>query len=849
MIDILNQRFSAPKPEYYRRRILVWMDEDGEFADSVAEHVPQSVRLLVMREDNMFLLRRQIELDYAEEDILLYCPLRFQKPQDNWLLDVFLYSEEFRADYWSLLFEELGIQNTRQLRDYAKSIKGFFNSQERRARLRAISPTFASAEALRDAAFNAVLGLKTGDLAGAVRAALSRDLFGEGGAIAAIEKLCGEGAFWGAVKATYGFDARPEPSLLAAHLLCSAATLTLKPETFNGLPFSRQHATVCYAFFNEWFSRDREGLKTFCEAVERQTGMAGRLRKADRDQVIKTAVFPCIDPVLLVSPFQAFAKDEFHPVEAEALLGARREKPWAVVAGHYFDALSEIITMQAVAAAYQSGFHFSKARDLWKAYTAELYRMDQAYRRFHVAYEAALHEGLSLIEDDLKAAAERVENLYKGWFLSDLNAKWSALVRDELKPGWHIDLVPLQRHFYSDNVQESEMAGRRVFVIISDALRYELAQELTGQLNARLGGNSACEAMQGVFPTVTAFGMAATLPHRKLQIDEKLEVLADGQSTAMGNREAVLKAANPDNIAVSYETLMQMNRPQRLELIRGRKAVYIYHNAIDAVGDHAPSERDVFRACATCVTELTSLMRMIVNELSGATVLITADHGFLYTHAPLKEIDKAPKDFVRGEVLEMKRRYAIARGEEESPLLLALKMDDFGRGDLSALTPRECLRFKLPGGGVNYVHGGLSLQEMVIPLIRYQNRKAGQKGFQPAGKAVVALAGESRRISNNIFSLPFLQKEPVSDKTLPRVVTAHFEDDRGNAVSDTNRILADRAGVGSEDRFFRLSFHLTGGNFDRTRRYDLVLRDEEDKVELERVPFTIDIAFGLDLGL
>ena len=50
-------------------------------------------------------------------------------------------------------------------------------------------------------------------------------------------------------------------------------------------------------------------------------------------------------------------------------------------------------------------------------------------------------------------------------------------------------------------------------------------------------------SMQGIFPTITKFGMAALLPHKELSVElksgktERLAVLADGQSTEANNRD------------------------------------------------------------------------------------------------------------------------------------------------------------------------------------------------------------------------------------------------------------------------------------------------------------------------
>ena len=77
MQELLNARFRAPLRDFYKRRILVWLDEEGGYQDTVAEMTLENAVILTMQENRMFELRRQIEVDHAEENILLYCPLKF----------------------------------------------------------------------------------------------------------------------------------------------------------------------------------------------------------------------------------------------------------------------------------------------------------------------------------------------------------------------------------------------------------------------------------------------------------------------------------------------------------------------------------------------------------------------------------------------------------------------------------------------------------------------------------------------------------------------------------------------------------------------------------------------------
>ena len=82
VIQDLNQRFAKPLPEFYKRRIIFWCDEEREFEDQLDEIVLQDAKLIALTGTNY----------------VVYYPLSHEKPEDDWLLDIRLYSEEYRAD-------------------------------------------------------------------------------------------------------------------------------------------------------------------------------------------------------------------------------------------------------------------------------------------------------------------------------------------------------------------------------------------------------------------------------------------------------------------------------------------------------------------------------------------------------------------------------------------------------------------------------------------------------------------------------------------------------------------------------------------------------------------------------
>ena len=168
--------------------------------------------------------------------------------------------------------------------------------------------------------------------------------------------------------------------------------------------------------------------------------------------------------------------------------------------------------------------------------------------------------------------------------------------------------------------------------------------------------------MQGIFPTITKFGMAALLPHNQLSVElkqgktERLAVLADGQSTEANNRDKLLKARNPQSVALKYEDIINVRSAERKALVKGMDVVYIYHDTIDEAGH---LEKSIFAACDEAIEELKNMVRIICNEFSGTRILITSDHGFLYTNSPLTEDSKVDKTTESEQDIEIGRRYAI----------------------------------------------------------------------------------------------------------------------------------------------------------------------------------------------
>ena len=851
----LAERFSAPLQEFHIRRIVFWHDEDGEFTDAIDELDLPGVSIVKLTGTNNFTVKKLLSSDDLTGDYLIYDPLSYEKDQhDDWLLDIKLYSEDFRADLVSLQMEELLVEPSSAMRKTMKLYAKFLDNKDRKAKLRRIGRTYQTPLQLHIDIMTVLCGINGSSAQDVIIAVLSAGLEKENNdALINIEKFGNIEAFWQLVQKYTGYvNSEDRPiSELAAHILITALSQTMSASALRGLErfVSDSNKAYCYQLVHEWQRGDGSGaLEEICHYVEHELRLADRFDKTEISILLKSDTFPAINESILKRYFKEISENV---IKVEDIIGAvenRRTAAWYALTEDYLESLYYIAKMQDFYLSHIDGFHIVEPAKVWKLYTTDAYEMDSHYRHFHFCFGNTLKSPNALLEDALKKCSDVVEGLYREWFLKQLTLTWTKAIASDLDSLGYVSEINEQRRFYSRYVSPNVSKGNRVFVVISDALRYEVAAELSETLSHTTKGKASLEAVQAVFPSITKFGMAALLPGKEVSANEKIDVFVDGNPTVTTQqRGKILNAANPNSVAVTYKELLQMKKQERRDLVAGKEIIYVYHNTIDATGDKAPTETKVFEACNDAIEELTAIVKIIVNDLSGVNILITADHGFLYTYKPLEESQKISRQTFDGDLLELGRRYALVSTETTADYLLPVKTQrTIGGEPMKGYAPQDTVRIKVQGGGENYVHGGISMQEMVVPVIVYKGMRTGYKKYIEVQNPGLSLISESRKVSNLMFSLDFLQKQPVSDKVQPCNYTLHFADDVGAPVSDFQTVIADRTSNNASDRVFRVRFTLKQTQYNKNKLYRLVIANDTDAPE--EVEFRIDIAFADDFG-
>lgn len=838
----LDKLFAANPKQGAARNIVFWYDDDGAFANEVDTLDLANAKTVKLSDDNQFAVNLYIEREDLQSNLLIYSPMPRPADRDNWLADTLRYSQTFATDKASLIL--INYKMDISLRHVAKEYEAFFGNNDRRLPFENYGFTEWTEEKFDLAVLSALCKLKVPNFDACIRVILNDVISGENSVIESITKFGSINRLWALIKHNYGYAfaendfERLAVLLFVTHFAHSFdKTLPKAWEEYN------TKNTSCFVLVDGFMkdASDEKNYNEVCAFVAEKLDLSAYIEKWSIADILECDTFPQLDETIIARIRGNIMSGAGEYGEYKKMINGRHNRRWFDKYEKEYDSLYYACELLALIE-NNTGFSAINIKTLWNKYKNEYYRFDYFYRKFIAAFDALPQR------DDWRELADKVENAYTNGFLSEISTKWCELLDDSKDSDgvipWAVPDCEEQSRFFSRHISPFVKKDERIVVVISDALRYESAVEFTQILNREFKGECELTEMLGVIPSYTTLGMAALLPHKFIEISDKGEIIVDGiNSKSTESKEKILKTIKAESIAIQYDKLMDLNKQQLSETFNGIKLIYVYHNEIDARGDNASTEREVFDATEKAFVELTALVRRLTSGISAINIYITADHGYIYRRTPLNLSDKTPKNIENS--IESKRRYIMTKAPTEMQGTQKISMRYLGQADITAVVPRGANVFPIQGGGANYVHGGSSLQEAMLPIIKFKSGKNYAK-VTAAQKVTLSLSSLSRKITSIITHLEFFQNESVGDKLMPLRVKAFFSDEDNNRISNENIIIADSASREPAGRAYREKFTLRNMQYDKKQTYYLVLQDDEDMVEHEimRVPYTIDLVFG-----
>ncbi|WP_130471950.1 BREX-1 system phosphatase PglZ type A [Candidatus Magnetaquicoccus inordinatus] len=853
-------------------RIVFWQDSDREFEEALHQLTLDGVSLIRLDQEPALLVKYRLEIEAPEQPFLLYQPGPPPPHEEDWFLDVRLYAAPFAADRATMHLRELGLHQ-QSLRDHLAERAIFLSNKDRMARLKKFIQPDDGEEAIDRSMMAVVTKADQTDLFNII-IALLQELDGdalEGIPTAWTEfgKFGLEQSFWKMVEERFGYS---EESSSLRNLLIRLMVSDFAKSLHVPLPTSLRHlslpergaanSVVCLGQWRDSAKRsqryehlssvvasiikldehlpnlsieDMADVKTFLEV---EKNIASQLRT----RILETKNIINLDEIRSIVSQRLdgyWASNQLSNTEHAPRIPMRRVYDALLYASELFDLKNNL---------QYDGLKAQGPKDYFDLYTQRLYRVDQLYRLFHEASTEAKKSGW----DILKSLAPEVEALYGNWFIQTLSLNWGVVAEELVRDKWRIlginDSVSKQFEFYDKHVKFllEKNDSRRVFVIISDALRYEAGKELADQLNGKYRFSARIESQVCVLPSYTALGMAALLPRKRLDYTDNGTVLVDGQSSSgLEQRSKILESFKGK--AIKAETLMSMKQAEGREFIRDFRVVYVYHNVIDAIGDSASTEEDTFQAVRTTINDLSALISKIVNDFGGNNLLVTSDHGFLFQLDAPSEIDKnAITNKPPGTILS-KKRYLLGRDLPQDPMVIKGSTNNTaGTTDgLDFWVPKGANRFHFVGGA-RFVHGGATLQEVVVPIIKIQQMKGKSSEATKIRTVGISVLGSPPfKITTNRHRFVFIQNEAVTERVKPLIARIAIYDG-DSPITNVENITFDNQSKDLNEWKKDVRLTLSSRTYDKKSRYQLIVRNADTGVEELRMDVTIDMAFSND---
>ncbi|PJE79253.1 hypothetical protein CI610_01783 [invertebrate metagenome] len=794
-----------------KHRIIFWYDTNKELRQDFEALVLPDIEKVEIDNNELGLKYRVLRTE-PEQKFLLYKEGPAPADLDNWLLDVQLSHGEFSTDQVSLWLSELELGL--EFNELVQSHAVFFEAKSRLSSLKKLLGDRDNRNQIETKMMAVCSGAEP--RLDAIMEALLQELSVEKDNKFKLLQRCHlDTVLWTRLKRNYGYESETSGIKdFTIELFKSCFAMT----TGGDIRLSSE----ALVFLKRWKDSRRheqsfESLSTSCAEILKIESL---LDPMDFRDLMDLDYFRLIDLKVISSLVNGVTKRTITAGEVSGWVRQRKLGHWYEEFCHLYKAID--YASRFIGTLDNSNLSINTKTETLDdgvtRYSQSWYLLDQLYRKFIWHMRESGQPSL------MNALTKQVENLYSNNYLLPVNNQWQALV--DKTSHWKAATVLNQRNFFEKKVQPFLEKDKKVCVIISDALRYEISHELQSLIRQEDRFSAELTPALSVLPSYTQLGMAALLPHETLAIaeDNTGTALVNGlNSRGTASRNKILDTAlSGKATAIQAKYLSQLGRDECRSLVRDNDVLYVYHNLIDKTGDERDSQERVFDAAETTLHELIRLVKKLTNA-NANNLLITADHGFIYQNKPLDNSDFSSCEPQGNEILYRDRRFILGKGlSPQAGLKHFLSTDLKLEGTLEIQIPNSINRLRLKGSGSQFVHGGAALQEVVVPILQINKKR--KSDITAVG--VEVLGGTSSMITSGQLAVRFYQTEAVTDKVQPRKLRAGLYSIRGELISDSHDLVFDMTSDHARERELQIQMVLSH-EADKANNQEVILRLDE----------------------
>lgn len=805
------------------RKIIIWFDDLMEFKEEIQDIDLINAELYHLNEDNWLYTKYYIDSVKPDSNFLIYAPFSKPSDNDNYLADMSHYATLFSADKLYIISQELHIPI--EFKDVMSLYSSFWNNKSRVNSFKKLNINSFNKESIELGILAVLSKEKSINFEYILREVIVNYFDGNNSFLDEFDKYGILNRFWEIVYHHFGYSEN-NPNI---NNLFYSLILNYTANLFNDeFPDSWKRFLVAdknnHKVFLDNFMNNTNYIKTYdkiADIAENKLKIRDDLKDYVIDSYIHCDSFKIFDQNI-IKHFVDTLYQTKEKMVFENILELRKGTHYYKYYEYEYNLIYWANNFVNYFKEFERELLPDDATNLIKIFENKFANVDKSYRKFYYYYDQ--------IEDNeyIGDLRQLIENMYNT-FLLEINSKFTSIVDD-------INDINIDKQwmFYKQHVANKKS---KTAVIISDALRYGCAIELKDELDKIPTRDNKIKPMLATVPSYTALGMDALLPHKEIKYNNK-KILVDGKTCQdVEERDKLLKEYNPYAVAVKYDALINLSKDEFRSIFKGKKLAYIFHDQIDARGDNPPTENEVFAASQEAIDEIIKLVAKLTDTANFVNFIITSDHGYIYKRNKLEESSKVNLDKIS--TIYKNKRFLLTNSPTDILATKCFSLSYIDNDDIYVTVPRGVDVFKTPGAGLNYVHGGMSLEEVIVPLLEISSKK-GAKNQNPVK---LQLVSSDNKITNYEFMLSFFQEDNISKNILPFEASIYFIDNEGNKISNEVIIYADKNSEYAEDRKFMKQFTLKRIEYSKDKKYYLRIDNANSGEEVNHYEFIIDIAF------
>ena len=774
------------------RPILVWYDQGGTLADVVPKATPKRYNFMQFT-GSYLAIRTRLEEEDPEfkKKWFIYIPEKAQEP--SWIQDYELFGSRVDLTLERILVENFSLTSNCRLKELLSGHGGRALAANWEEVMKEAQPPITQEQietGLLAIAFN--LGPNYSIGRAVLEYVTHPDIYDKELARLRLHQVFGE-----SIQKEMGLTKvlttpRVPPESLAAALLFSELVVNSKglcAQEFQKLLPDEDSRQKWANLANEWFKHSdlRDGFIRWSQQLEGKYAVKSKLSGLER--LLNVMSFASVDEVLIqelcarvTEGSEAFSK---HIKTIERVAEARTRSIWAEemkvnvwdvieTAAHVFSRCqSAIISLKEM-----TNGDFKEYLDRYVA-DEGWWTIDDFYRHL-ASYGEGVNEPVS------KLFIEPASTVYGEW-LRNLSIKFAGSA-SKLST-WSAIGVLKQQNFWKEIIGVED---EPVAILLEDALRYDLSRALARRLSEK-GYKVQQRTLLASLPSITEVGMAALLPRgdRTLTLEVhkgKVKVSLNGEVPLTERRdrlEWLQTALGTDLKTFKLEKVLKAPIQTLQSILKEFKRIVVMDRNIDSAGTYLVDiSVGLFEDLVGRVAEAVSKL----HKAGVKKVVVTTDHGFLLL----------PKGFQTDTIGGIKpqnnvarsRRYAVGKVPKIG-VHLTFPIESLGlSGDGSATFPRGLTCLSVPGEIGQFLHGGISLQEICVAAV------ISTREIPVEERKVEVKAEIPDRITTAIFLIS-LEPSPTLHKYMPREVRVEVYADKekmseSDVITLSNKIMKAR---------------------------------------------------------